>query len=215
MKNLGRTIARRPAAAMAAGVMTLALAAAGPATTGAAFAAGGQGNGGGSAIVAHNSQGTMVSHIFGTAGHGRRVTGTFTPKSFSVVGDQLMAGGTLNGVIHGRGAPQRFTQDVTLPVKSINGSMTGLAGGGKGVAGMATGGACNVLNLNLGPLDLNVLGLKVHLNTVVLDITAQPGAGQLLGNLLCQVAGLLDQNTPLSGLLGQVSTLLNQIIGAL
>jgi hypothetical protein len=100
-------------------------------------------------------------------------------------------------------------------VKSINGSMAGLAGGGKSVAGMQAGGACNVLNLNLGPLDLNVLGLKVHLNTVVLDITAQPGPGRLLGNLLCQVAGLLDQGTPLSGLLGQVSNLLNQILGAL
>ena len=72
-----------------------------------------------------------------------------------------------------------------------------------------------MLNLVLGPLDLNVLGLQVHLNQVVLNIIAQTGASQLLGNLLCAVAGLLDPGGPLSGLLGQLSTLLNQILGAL
>jgi len=75
-------------------------------------------------------------------------------------------------------------------------------------------GACNVLNLVLGPLDLNLLGLQVHLDQVVLNIVAQTGAGQLLGNLLCAVAGLLDQG-PLSGLLTQLQGLLSQLLGAL
>ena len=74
--------------------------------------------------------------------------------------------------------------------------------------------ACDILNLVLGPLDLNVLGLQVSLQRVVLDIVAVAGAGQLLGNLLCAVAGLLDGG-PLAGLLGQLSTLLNQILGLL
>ena len=47
---------------------------------------------------------------------------------------------------------------------------------------------CNVLNLTLGPLDLNLLGLRVQLNQVVLNITAIPGGG-LLGDLLCGLAG--------------------------
>jgi hypothetical protein len=68
--------------------------------------------------------------------------------------------------------------------------------------------SCQILNLVLGPLDLNLLGLQVHLNQVVLDITAVPGAGNLLGNLLCSVANLL--NNP-SGL----AQLLNQILGIL
>ena len=71
-----------------------------------------------------------------------------------------------------------------------------------------------MLNLVLGPLDLNLLGLTVHLDKVVLNITAVPGAGNLLGNLLCAVAGLLD-NTPLGGLLPQLSTLLTSILGIL
>ena len=54
----------------------------------------------------------------------------------------------------------------------------------------------------------------MHLDKVVLNITAVPGAGNLLGNLLCAVAGLLD-NTPLGGLLPQLSTLLTSILGIL
>ena len=47
-----------------------------------------------------------------------------------------------------------------------------------------------------------------------LNITAVQAAGNLLGNLLCAVAGLLD-GTPLSGLLGQVSALLTSIFAIL
>ena len=51
-------------------------------------------------------------------------------------------------------------------------------------------------------------GLKVHLNQVILDITAQSGPGNLLGNLLCSVANLLNGQTvvgqELTGLLNIV-----------
>jgi hypothetical protein len=60
---------------------------------------------------------------------------------------------------------------------------------------------CPILHLELGPLDLNLLGLRVQLNQVVLDVTAIPGPGNLLGNLLCAVAGLLD-GFDLGGVLG-------------
>jgi hypothetical protein len=43
---------------------------------------------------------------------------------------------------------------------------------------------CTVLDLTLGPLDLNLLGLMVHLDTVHLVITADSEGG-LLGSLLC------------------------------
>ena len=71
--------------------------------------------------------------------------------------------------------------------------------------------ACNVLNLVLGPLNLNLLGLVVTLNQVHLTITAVPGAGNLLGNLLCAVASLLNG----TGSLSTLSALLNQILAAL
>ena len=77
---------------------------------------------------------------------------------------------------------------------------------------VAQPGACDILNLVLGPLDLNLLGLEVHLAQVILDIVAQSGAGNLLGNLLCAVAGLLDGASPISGILNGIATLLNRLL---
>lgn len=71
--------------------------------------------------------------------------------------------------------------------------------------------SCPILHLDLGPLDLNLLGLRVQLNQVVLDVTAVPGPGNLLGNLLCAVAGLLD-SVNLGDVLGR---LLQNLIDAL
>ncbi|HET6966214.1 MAG TPA: hypothetical protein VFH58_15670 [Acidimicrobiales bacterium] len=72
--------------------------------------------------------------------------------------------------------------------------------------------SCHILNLTLGPLDLNLLGLVVHLDTVHLTVDAQPGPGNLLGNLLCSVTHLLD-NT--GGLGNAITNLLNTINGIL
>jgi len=72
-------------------------------------------------------------------------------------------------------------------------------------------GSCQILDLTLGPLDLDLLGLVVHLDTVHLNITAQRGPGNLLGNLLCAVAGLLDAN----GGANSLAMLLNQLLGGL
>jgi hypothetical protein len=47
---------------------------------------------------------------------------------------------------------------------------------------------CQILDLTLGPLDLNLLGLLIHLDPIHLRITAERGAG-ILGDLLCGLAG--------------------------
>ena len=72
----------------------------------------------------------------------------------------------------------------------------------------ATQATCDILHLDLGPLSLDLLGLQIDLSRIVLDITAQAGAGNLLGNLLCAVAGLLDSP-------GGLARLLDQILGIL
>lgn len=72
--------------------------------------------------------------------------------------------------------------------------------------------SCPILHLDVGPLNLDLLGLQVHLNQVVLDVVAVPGPGNLLGNLLCAVAGLLD-GLDLGNILGGLlQTLLDAII---
>ena len=71
-------------------------------------------------------------------------------------------------------------------------------------------GACTILNLVLGPIDLNLLGLRVATNEVRALIEAVPGAGNLLGNLLCAVTNLLNPsaNSPLSQIVQVLNALL-------
>jgi hypothetical protein len=73
-------------------------------------------------------------------------------------------------------------------------------------------GTCEILDLTLGPLHLDLLGLIVDLNQVHLRITAEQGEGNLLGNLLCAVAGLLDNQAATPNALAR---LLNRILGLL
>ena len=76
---------------------------------------------------------------------------------------------------------------------------------------------CEILNLVLGPLHLDLLGLVIDLNQVVLNITAEQGAGNLLGNLLCAITNLLNGTGSGSGtgLVGQLTQSLNQLLAAL
>lgn len=120
--------------------------------------------------------------------------GTFNIQQFANQNGNLVAIGTLVGTL--TNAAGQVTSvvlnNVTAPVTAATGS-------------------CSILSLTLGPLHLDLLGLVIDLNQVNLNITAVPGAGNLLGNLLCDVANLLNGG----GVLGNLSTLLNQILGSL
>lgn len=122
--------------------------------------------------------------------------GSFNLQRFAVVNGQLAAVGTLTGTL---------TDSAGTVLGSIVRTITVL------LNSAATQASCEILHLELGPLDLNLLGLEVHLNRIVLDITAVPGPGNLLGNLLCAVANLLNGNAALNA----VANLLNQILRAL
>lgn len=160
-------------------------------------------------VVAHNPQGKLVSKIVGTTANGRPVTGYFTPLQFSKGDGKVRVRGLLNGVVHNPdGTSRTFAAMRTIRVKSINGTPATTARAAAGA--MAT---CDILHLVLAPLDLDLLGLQVHLDRVVLDIVAKSGAGNLLGNLLCAVTGLLDGG--LDGVLGRLVNLLNQILARL
>ena len=161
--------------------------------------------------VAHNPDGNAKSKIVGQTANGRRVTGYFTPLGFSKRHGHLWARGLVSGVIHNpNGTTRTFTVMRTVRVKSMNGTVPGSAR--SAAAQAAAPASCSILHLVLGPLDLNLLGLHVHLNKVVLDITAQPGPGNLLGNLLCAVAHLLDTGGTLGQLLTQLQNILNQLL---
>jgi hypothetical protein len=137
-----------------------------------------------------NGKFTMTSSQAGAAGSETTANGnTLSPG--------LEAVGQLTGTITGGGqtqsspgaAGQQVDQQVALPIAALQAT-------------------CNVLDLTLGPLDLNLLGLEIHLDQVHLVINANP-AGGILGQLLCSLAGGL--NGPLDTIIG----LLNQILAAL
>ncbi len=109
------------------------------------------------------------------------------------------------------------SQEIALPVDVARSGADGAPGGLRSTSALAAAqvAACDLLNLVLGPPDLNLPGLEVHLNQVVLDIVAQPGAGNLLGSLLCAVAGLLDGASPVGGVLNGLSALLNRLLAIL
>jgi hypothetical protein len=220
MLHLGKTIRRRAAIVALASVTTTASVLAAPTLTSASA----HPSSGGSPIVAKSDVGMMESRVTGTTEDGRRVMGTFTPSTFWVddagtvtpSDDALMVTGMLHAVMRGHGKPQVVDSQQDLPVTGISSPGGGsLATGAAGMPAAAVAGSCDILHLVLGPLDLDLLGLQVHLDQIVLDIVAQSGAGNLLGNLLCAVAGLLDPASPLEGLLTQLTGLLQQILAAL
>jgi len=153
---------------------------------------------------------STVTGTFTNADGQGTFTGTFTPQKFSVANGVLEATGLLKGTMTDANGTKLGTvsQTVTMPVN------TGATTGGAKANATNQVLACQVLDLVLGPLNLNLLGLVVTLNQVHLNITAVPGAGNLLGNLLCAVAGLLNGGG-LSGVLGQIASLLNQILALL
>jgi hypothetical protein len=142
-----------------------------------------------------STAGTTVP-VTGTLANGAgAVNGTLDVTKFVKQNGQLMAIGTFTGTVtDAAGNVTSGSQQLTLPVNTAQSS-----------------GSCQILDLVLGPLDLDLLGLQVHLDTVHLNITAQQGSGNLLGNLLCAVANLLNGPSPAGGLAG----LLNRILGAL
>lgn len=155
------------------------------------------------AATAATPRATMPSSvpITGTAtdalGTVSTVSGTFTPTSFSTSNGQLVANGLLSGSV--TDAAGTVTQTITSQAVSMP------------VTAAMPQASCTILNLVLGPLHLNLLGLVIDLNQVVLTITAVPGPGNLLGNLLCSVANLLNGGLSAGGL----ATLLNQLLGLL
>lgn len=124
------------------------------------------------------------------AGSGATFAGTFDLQRFAVQNGQVMAIGTVTGVVStATGIVGSVVRNVALPTQ-------------------VTQATCDILHLDLGPLNLDLLGLNIDLSRVVLDITAESGAGNLLGNLLCSVTNLLNDPSGLSRLLNNILAIL-------
>ena len=153
---------------------------------------------------------SSLSHIpiTGTANGHNTFNGHFNVTQFVSRNGTAYAVGTLTGHVG-----NRFVKRTNVAIPVSMGGNTGMARSAQTT--------CQILNLVLGPLHLNLLGLHVDLNQVVLNITGQTGAGQLLGNLLCGVANLLNppaagvSASELAGLLNLVQQILNPVLAGL
>jgi hypothetical protein len=114
--------------------------------------------------------------------------GTVTVEGIRAVGDQLVADVS---IADATGAPA-LTGTTAVPLQLSQG--------------------CDILTLDIGAIFLDLLGLQVDIAPISIDITAVPGPGNLLGNLLCAVAGLLDGPSPLANLINRLLGILNGLL---
>ena len=138
----------------------------------------------------HRASAALSMPVTSAATSAVRFVGTLDLNQFVATPTGVLATGTITGTLTDvLGNVTTVVRNVAIPIN-------------------VTETACDILHLELGPLDLDLLGLVVHLNQIVLDIDAQPGPGNLLGNLLCGVAGLLDNPSGLARLLNDILAIL-------
>ena len=99
--------------------------------------------------------------------------------SVALVNGVLTATGTATAVVHGRTTTVPFSAPVEVTA-SPN----------------PVGPTCPILNLRLGPINLNLLGLVVQTSPICLVITGFENGG-LLGQLLCGLSTALNNGIPL------------------
>lgn len=139
--------------------------------------------------------GSLTTGINQTLADGSVFAGTLTTTGFQVINGVVNAVGTITGTL----TSSTGAVIGTLTNAPINLPLTGMTG------------SCQILSLHIGRIDLTLLGLNVNLSPIDLVITAQQGPGNLLGNLLCAVAHLLDSNAAPTA----IANLLNHILHAL
>jgi hypothetical protein len=124
---------------------------------------------------------TKVVSVTGKSGSGKQFRGTYAIDRFRASSGRLVAVGTLRGRLGERRVSKR---GVRMPAA--------LSEGPTAAQLPPIPNACEILDLVLGPIRLDLLGLVVRTNRINVRIDAVPGPGNLLGNLLCAITGLLD-----------------------
>ena len=144
--------------------------------------------------------------VGGTVVGGGTFTGTMTAKKITIdpVTRQLTMEGVLNGTATtATGVVEIVDQAFSAPMSLSRDP----AGSTAQLVRPAAQAVCDILFLDLGPLHLDLLGLTLDLAEVILDLNAVSGGGNLLGNLLCALVGLLD----ITALIATISQLLDTI----
>ena len=165
---------------------------------------------GGAGPAAAQTQGTPFTKVVkmtAKAKNGKKFTGTYTISRFTQSGGKVYAVGQLKGKLKGRNVKR---SGVRIPVELVRHE-----GATASQLPNPTQGACQVLDLVLQPIDLNLLGLRVATSRIEVLIEAIPGGGALLGNLLCAITGILDPQAAAPATPGLLTQVLNALLALL
>jgi hypothetical protein len=148
--------------------------------------------------------------ITGTVAGGGTFAGTLSVLKFVVRDGQVAAIGMVRGTAtSAAGTPlgTALVGPLTLPVQVGPATLAPTS------AAPIAAATCQVLHIDIGAVNLNVLGLQVATQPVALDISGD-SAG-VLGNLVCTVLDTLNNVVNLVGLLNQILGLLTGLLGAI
>jgi hypothetical protein len=168
----------------------------------------------------------------GTFARGGEFAGTITINRFEQRGDQIVAVGLVRGVLSrgGRALGSAVAGEVAWPVAVRAGGQL-LAGGAARTPGAPVpatwplgGGspmrtmtvqaeACQVVDLALAPVNVDVLGVQIALSPITFNLSGVTGTP--LGDLVCEVSDLLGNVAGLVNLLNSILGLLTGLLGGL
>ena len=144
--------------------------------------------------------------------------GKYTIDRFTTRNGKLVAVGTLKGRLTKKGKRKSVTRSGVVMPAAVAGAgakdLPALPGAKTSQALPDLPNSCQVLNLTLQPISLNLLGLNVRTSLINVRIDATPSqfpGGGLLGDLLCSITNLLNPG----GGLGPLTTALNNLTSAL
>ena len=169
----------------------------------------------------------LVLPLAGSGEGGVRFAGTVAVQRFVHRNGEVFAIGAVSGTVSGPTGTigTSFLLPVSFPVTVGDGVTTRAGGGGRIRPGsfsapdrgarfmLAQATTCGVLHLDLGAVDLNLLGVLVTTTPVTIDINGDT-AGPL-GNLVCTALNTVNNVVGLVNVLNSLLSLVTGLVGGL
>jgi hypothetical protein len=151
--------------------------------------------------------------IAGTGEGGATFAGTLSIERFAVRGTGAVVVGMLSGTVtSAAGLPlgSVLVGRVELPVVAGEALAAKSSSAASGVVAQAT---CQVLHLDIGAINLNLLGLQFATAPIAIDLTADDA--DPLGQLICTALTLVGNVVGLVDILNQILGLLTGLLGGI
>ena len=162
--------------------------------------------------------------IVGTAagkGKATTFTGTLSIERFAVRGensDKIVAIGMVTGQVSDKSGNPLGTVlvgQVEVPVLHVGPGSSAPAAAAPASGLAVQQASCDVLHLDLGAVNLNLLGVQFMTSPITLDLTATSDAGGVLGQLICTALETVGSVIDLVGVLNSILGLLTGLLGGL